>query len=196
MLPQSRTLEGGTHVGERESAEGFRRHRKVRAGCRHSRGEPGREARAPSPGRGKEKVTVWMPPAWDMLMSLTSGLSLCSASPRRGRYQRTRLTKQGFPRGYLTRSKRAFGFQTGDLVKVVVTTGQKFGSYVGRVAIRASGRFNIQTTLRLVQGISHRFCALIQRADGYGYAWTQIALQTKGGAGRGQPASAALSLPA
>ncbi len=101
----------------------------------------------------------------------------------RGSYQRTRLTKQGFPRGYLTRSKRAFGFQTGDLVTAGVTTGQKVGSYRGRVAIRASGSFNVQTPAGLVQGISHRFCALVQRADGYGYSWTQIALQTKGGTG-------------
>jgi hypothetical protein len=81
----------------------------------------------------------------------------------RGSYQRTRLTKHGFPRGYLTRSKNAFGFQTGDLVKAIVTTGKKVGSYLGRVAIRASGSFNIKTTSGLIQGISHRFCALVQR---------------------------------
>jgi 5-methylcytosine-specific restriction endonuclease McrA len=93
----------------------------------------------------------------------------------RGSYQRTRLTKQGFPRGYLTRSKSAFGFQTGDLVRAVVTTGKKAGTYFGRVAIRARGSFNIQSATGLVQGIHHRFCALLQRADGYGYSWTRIA---------------------
>jgi 5-methylcytosine-specific restriction endonuclease McrA len=100
----------------------------------------------------------------------------------RGRYQRTRLTRYGFPRGYLTRSKNAFGFQTGDLVRAVVTTGRKVGTYLGRVAIRASGSFNIQTGNGLVQGIHHRFCTLVQRADGYGYAWTKIAFN-KGDAG-------------
>jgi len=93
----------------------------------------------------------------------------------RGSYQRTRLTQYGFPRGYLTRSKSAFGFQTGDMVKAVVTTGKKVGTYLGRVAIRVSGSFNIQSATGLVQGIPHRFCALIQRADGYGYSWTKIA---------------------
>ena len=44
MLPQSRTLEGGNHAGERQSAEGSRRCRKAGAGCRHSRGEMGRNA--------------------------------------------------------------------------------------------------------------------------------------------------------
>ena len=87
----------------------------------------------------------------------------------RGSYQRTRLTKHGFPRGYLTRSKAAFGFQTGDMVKAIVTTGKKAGTYIGRVAIRACGSFNIQTANGLVQHIHHRFCTLIQRADGYGY---------------------------
>ncbi len=112
----------------------------------------------------------------------------------RGSYQRTRLTRHGFPRGYLTRNKSAFGFQTGDLVKAVVTTGTKAGTYLGRVAIRASGSFNIQTGSRLIQGIHHRFCKLIQRADGYGYSWTKRALN-KGDAGMGRSATATLSLP-
>ena len=112
----------------------------------------------------------------------------------RGAYQRTRLTKHGFPRGYLTRSKSAFGFQTGDMVKAVVTTGKKAGVYLGRVAIRAGGNFNIQSATGLVQGISHRFCTLVQRGDGYGYSWTQIA-STQGDAGMGRSPTAALSLP-
>jgi len=97
----------------------------------------------------------------------------------RGSYQRTRLTRYGFPRGYLTRSKSAYGFQTGDLVRAVVTTGKQVGTYLGRVAIRTNGRFNIQTGNGLVQGIPHRFCTRIQRADGYGYRWHPISV--KGG---------------
>lgn len=95
-------------------------------------------------------------------------------STGRGSYQRTRLTKFGFPRGYLTRSKSAFGFQTGDIARAIVTTGKKVGTYLGRVAVRASGAFNIQTGTDVIQGVSHRFCTRIQRADGYGYSWTQI----------------------
>ena len=45
----------------------------------------------------------------------------------------------------------------------------------GRVAVRASGSFNIQSANGLVKGIHHRFCTLIQRADGYGYSLTKIA---------------------
>lgn len=88
----------------------------------------------------------------------------------RGSYQRTRLDAFGFPRGYLTREKRIKGFQTGDMVKSEVTKGKKIGFYVGRVAVRATGSFNIQTAQGVVQGISHRCCKVIQRADGYGFS--------------------------
>ncbi len=91
----------------------------------------------------------------------------------RGTYQRTRLNAYGFPRGYLTRQKRIKGFQTGDLIKADVTTGKKVGAYTGRVAVRASGSFNIQTAQGVVQGISYRYCQILQRADGYGY-WQPI----------------------
>ncbi len=111
----------------------------------------------------------------------------------RGSYQRTRLDKYGFPRGYLMRSKAVDGFQTGDLVRAdVPASSKKAGSYVGRVAVRASGSFNIQTGSDVVQGISHKHCRIIQRSDGYGYS--RIAI-SKGDAGAGHVSRAALSLP-
>jgi 5-methylcytosine-specific restriction endonuclease McrA len=88
----------------------------------------------------------------------------------RGSYQRTRLTGYGFPHGYLTRQKRIHGFQTGDRVRATVPTGKKAGTHVGRVAVRANGNFNIQTPQGVVQGIAHRHCTMMQRADGYAYA--------------------------
>ena len=87
----------------------------------------------------------------------------------RGAYQRTRLTKHGFPRGYLMRTKTVQGFRTGDTVKAVVPTGKKAGVHTGRVAVRASGSFNIQSKAGVVQGISHRHCRILARGDGYGY---------------------------
>ena len=87
----------------------------------------------------------------------------------RGSYQRTRLDKFGFPRGYLMRQKSVKGFATGDMVQAKVTEGKKQGSYRGRVAVRASGSFNIQTSDGLIQGVSHRYCTLVQRGNGYGY---------------------------
>jgi 5-methylcytosine-specific restriction endonuclease McrA len=112
----------------------------------------------------------------------------------RGSYQRTRLDRFGFPRGYLIRRKRIKGFQTGDLVKAVVPKGAKTGTHTGRVAVRASGSFNIQTAEGVIQGIAHRHCTLLQRADGYGYAWTKIA-NPKEEREQGRPTAAALSLP-
>lgn len=101
----------------------------------------------------------------------------------RGSYQRTRLNRHGFPRGVLMRQKQVHGFQTGDMVKASVPTGKKAGTHTGRVAVRKTGSFNIQTEQGSVQGISHKHCTLIQRGDGYGYHLTpSIQQPTKGGA--------------
>jgi 5-methylcytosine-specific restriction endonuclease McrA len=87
----------------------------------------------------------------------------------RGAYQRTRLTKKGFPRGYLMRTKSVHGFQTGDQAKAVVAKGKKQGTYLGRVAVRETGSLNLKTSTATVEGINHNHCRLIQRGDGYGY---------------------------
>ncbi len=102
----------------------------------------------------------------------------------RGRYQRTRLNQFGFPRGYLMLTKRVKGFGTGDLVQATVPTGKKVGCYIGRVAVRASGSFNIQTGSQVVQGIAYRHCRLIQRGDGYGYSQLQSFTRKDAGEGR------------
>ena len=102
----------------------------------------------------------------------------------RGSYQRTRLDKFGFPRGYLTRIKKVKGFQTGDLVRADVPQGKKAGVHRGRVAVRATGSFNIQTGTEVVQGISHRYCQVLQRADGYGYSQQQSITRKDAGEGR------------
>lgn len=90
----------------------------------------------------------------------------------RGTYQRTRLDKFGFPRGYLMREKSIKGFRTGDMVMATVPNGKKAGIHVGRVAVRASGSFNIQKQGAVVQGISYKHCRVVQRGDGFGYAWS------------------------
>jgi len=88
----------------------------------------------------------------------------------RGSYQWTRLNKFGFPRGYLMRQKSVHGFQTGDMVKAAVNKGKKVGEYVGRVAIRACGSFDIATRDEKVSGISHKCCQIISRNNGYDYS--------------------------
>jgi hypothetical protein len=86
----------------------------------------------------------------------------------RGAYRRTRLTKKGFPRGYLMRSQSVDGFQAGDQVQAVVPKGRKQGTYLGRAAVRDSGAFNLKTSKATVEGINHKSCHRIQRGDGYG----------------------------
>lgn len=101
----------------------------------------------------------------------------------RGSYQRTRLNKYGFPRGFLMRQKQVRGFQTGDMVRALVPTGKKAGMHTGRVAVRKTGSFNIQTEHGAVQGVSHNYCTVIQRGDGYGYHHTP-SINLTGGAGQ------------
>jgi hypothetical protein len=90
------------------------------------------------------------------------------------------------------RGKSVKCFQTGDMVRATVTSGKKVGAYRGRVAVRASGSFNIQNGKDVVQGISYRYCTLVQRADGYGYSFN---MDSTISAGAGHASRAALSLP-
>ncbi len=87
-----------------------------------------------------------------------------------GTRQICRTDKFGFPNRHCSRTKFHFGFQTGDIVRAVVKTGKKIGTYIGRIATRATGSFNISTPNGLVQGISHKYCSAIHKKDGYGYS--------------------------
>ncbi|MBZ5686409.1 MAG: RRXRR domain-containing protein [Acidobacteriia bacterium] len=86
-----------------------------------------------------------------------------------GSRQMCRMDKYGFPRTGSKQHKRVQGFQTGDLVRSVVTSGTKQGTYVGKVAVRTRGTFNITTAHGVVTDIHHRFCVLVARSDGYTY---------------------------
>ncbi|MBD2388627.1 RNA-guided endonuclease IscB [Cylindrospermum sp. FACHB-282] len=86
-----------------------------------------------------------------------------------GSRQSCRTDKYGFPCRYVPRFKFVNGFQTGDIVKAVVPKGKKIGKYIGRIAVRTSGSFNISTASGLAQGISHKNCKHIHKKDGYEY---------------------------
>ncbi|MCK6511010.1 hypothetical protein L6R29_13695 [Myxococcota bacterium] len=88
----------------------------------------------------------------------------------RGSRQKCRMDQYGFPRtSPKAREKKVHGFQTGDMVKAVVVEGKKAGCYVGRVAVRSSGSFNIKTRSGTTQGISYKHCRILQHTDGYAY---------------------------
>jgi 5-methylcytosine-specific restriction endonuclease McrA len=86
-----------------------------------------------------------------------------------GSRQMCNVDRFGFPCSGPKGAKRVQGFQTGDLVRAVVTRGAKAGTYVGKVAVRARGVFNITTAHGRVTDIHHRFCTLIAPSDGYSY---------------------------
>lgn len=87
----------------------------------------------------------------------------------RGSRQMCLMNRFGFPRTAPKGSKSVKGFQTGDIVKAVVTQGKKQGTYLGRVIIGSRGYFNIDCGDRLIENISYKYCHLIQRCDGYSY---------------------------
>ena len=91
----------------------------------------------------------------------------------RGSRQMCRMDSYGFPRTSAKASKSVKGFQTGDIVKAVVPTGSKQGEYLGRVAVRSRGFFDIKTKRNLVKDIGYKFCRLLQRNDGYSYNYKE-----------------------
>jgi len=89
-----------------------------------------------------------------------------------GTRQMCGTNKHGFPIRHRSKTQIHKGFQTGDMVKAVVTLGKKVGTYVGRVMCRASGSFDISTQEGRVSGISHKYCEPIHKKDGYNYAFS------------------------
>jgi hypothetical protein len=73
-----------------------------------------------------------------------------------GRHSRQmcRTSARGFPDKAPKATSVIGGFRTGDLVRAQVPgSSKKVGSYVGRIAIRATGSCNIQTSTGTIQGI-------------------------------------------
>ena len=106
---------------------------------------------------------------------LTDKILVISAKGR-GKRQMCRVDKYGFPRTSAKASKFVEGFQTGDIVKAIVTKGSKQGEYLGKVAVRSNGYFNIQTKTKTVQGIWHKYFHIVQRGDGYLYNYERRAI--------------------
>ncbi len=86
-----------------------------------------------------------------------------------GRRRMCAVDENGFTYGNPKQAGRKKGFKTGDIVKAIVTEGKRIGVYVGRVAARATGSFNITTKSGTTQGIGHQYCRALHRSDGYSY---------------------------
>jgi 5-methylcytosine-specific restriction endonuclease McrA len=86
-----------------------------------------------------------------------------------GKRQMCLMDTFGFPRTKPKQAKRVQGFQTGDIIRAIVTEGAKQGTYTGKVAIRATGSFNVTTSAKTVEGINARYCRMLHHCDGYRY---------------------------
>jgi hypothetical protein len=103
-------------------------------------------------------------------VSLNAVAATTVSATGRGKRQVVRTDRYGFPRGGAGRIKRVFGFQTGDLVRLVQPQGKYAGTWTGRLAgIRADGRLDIQTARGKVTAHASHF-HLLQHGDGYAYA--------------------------
>lgn len=109
-------------------------------------------------GKTGEKVTI--PSTLTPLIISANG---------HGSRQMCRVNKYGFQRTGAKQNSRVKGFKTGDIITAIVPTGKKKGLYSGRVAVRASGYFNITSNKTTVQGINYKHCQIIHGRDGYNY---------------------------
>jgi len=79
--------------------------------------------------------------------------------------QMCRPDKYGFPRTSAKQHRIIKGFQTGDIVTADIPSGKNQGVHVGRVAVRANGRFRIAP----IDGINWKHCQPLHKSDGYSY---------------------------
>jgi len=81
-----------------------------------------------------------------------------------GNRQMCGTDKYGFPTRHRTRKKRFYGFQTGDMVRAVITKGKYMGTHLGRIACRARPSFRLGSF-----DVHPKHLTLLHRQDGYGY---------------------------
>ncbi len=172
-------------LDDRRAIRRSRRHRKTRY-------------RAPRFNNRKRKKG-WLPPSLESRVSnsMTWVNRLCRSCPIAAisqelvKFDLQKMEKpeisgveyqHGFPRTSPKGPKQVHGFQTGDRVRAIVPFGKKSGTYVGRVAIRATGSFNITNHIRTIQGISHRGCHILHKSDGYSYGLGTLIPSPKKGA--------------
>jgi hypothetical protein len=87
----------------------------------------------------------------------------------RGSRQMCRVDKFGFPRSAAKSVKRVAGFQTGDTVRLLQPAGKHAGRYVGSVAVRARGDFDLKCGRVKITSSAKNF-TLLQKTNGYEFA--------------------------
>lgn len=87
-----------------------------------------------------------------------------------GRRQMCLMDRHGFPRSVAKSARVVNGFRTGDMVRAVVPVGKYAGRHYGRVAVRATGWFNVSTDNGVIHGVNSMYCTVTHRCDGYSYS--------------------------
>jgi len=88
-----------------------------------------------------------------------------------GKRQRCLTDKYGFPKTHRTGCKRVYGFQTGDVVRARTTRGKAQGTWHGRITVRVSGSFALNSVSKILN-VSHRACRRLWANDGYSYSYS------------------------
>ena len=85
--------------------------------------------------------------------------------------------KYGFPKAHRQNKKIHYGFQTGDIIAANILRGKYRGIWKGRVACRTNGYFDIKDSRgeRFCQGISYKYCRVLQRVEGWQYEKIKLA---------------------
>ena len=108
----------------------------------------------------------------DGYKDLTNGCCLYIKAIGRGTRFRGKINSCGIIILKLKKSpKRKFGFQNGDIVVADVPKGKYAGHHVGRVMTRANGYFDIRKTDGSLVTVSHKYCKILQRDNGYQYCY-------------------------
>lgn len=88
--------------------------------------------------------------------------------------QMCRPDKYGFPRTAAKQSRVVKGFQTGDLVRAIVSQGKYKGTHQGRIRIRTTGNFQINGI-----DINWKYCRTLHKSDGYAYQCVPLVTEGK-----------------
>jgi hypothetical protein len=112
-------------------------------------------------------VGVSTPP----LLKISQVKPLLITAKGHGCRQMCLMDERGFPCSKPKAKHFPHAFRTGDIVKAVVPAHLKHaGVHIGRMAARAKGGFTISTTKGKVTDIGKKYCRVLQKTDGYGYA--------------------------
>ncbi|MBD2385862.1 hypothetical protein [Cylindrospermum sp. FACHB-282] len=55
------------------------------------------------------------------------------------------------------------------MVRAILPSGKFAASHVGRLVVRATGVFEMMTSIGKVSPVRHKYCRLVHRIDGYSY---------------------------